>query len=230
MIIGEFDNSNFDDYEENSYDYLFKRKSKAEREEKRLTKKENRPLKKFGLLPGRRKLPLAGNFGMFDKNKRKNKNVSPNSIQVGVNSADMNTDATPSAPPESDTTPVSSPAPAEAAGVSAASKAIPNVSVSGPSSSGEAEMKVPANAITSIVSPESEKAKTTEKSDAPVSAEKATKDQTKGDAKKSNVKEAGFSSMLGFAFLGVALILAGYAIFKADQKSRKELNPLKATA
>lgn len=230
MIIGEFDNSNFDDYEEDSYDYLFRRKSKAEREEKRLTKKVNRPFKKSALVPGRRKLPLVGNFGMFDKNKRKTKNTSPNTIQVGVNSADMNTDATPSATIESDTTPVSSSAPTEAAGVGAAPPATPSVPVSGASSFGETEIKVPASAINSIVSPESDKAKTSEKAEAPTSAEKATNDQTKGDTKKSNIKEAGFSSMLGFAFLGVALILAGYAIFKADQKSRKELNPLKATA
>jgi len=225
MIIGEFDNSNFDDYEEDSYDYLFKRKSKAEREEKRLTRKANSPLKKSALIPGRRKLPLVGNFGMFDKNRHKNKNVSPNTIQVGVNSAGMNkTDASTSTPTESEPTPVSSSTPAEGGGVSAAPLNSPGAPVSSASPS-DAEVKIPASAINSIASPEG-KSKPTE-TEPPGTA---TNDQTKGDAKKSNVKEAGFSAMLGFAFLGIAIILAGYAIFKADQKSRKQLNPLKATA
>lgn len=230
MIIGEFDNSNFDNYEEDTYDYLFKRKPKAGREEKRLTRKEGRGLKKPRLMPGKRKLPLVGNFGMFDKNKRKNKNVSSNTIQVGVNSADMNRDETPSTPAEMDTAPVPSSAPPEAGAVSIAPPSSPIAQVSAGASADNSEIKVPASAINSIVSTDSEKVKTAEKAEAPASADTPSKSQSKSDEKKSNVKEAGFSSMIGFAFMGIALILAGYAIFKADQKSRKELNPLKATA
>lgn len=229
MIIGEFDNSNFDNYEEDTYDYLFKRKPKATGEKKRLIKKEGRGLKKMGLIPGKRKHPLVGNFGMFDKNKRKNKNVSANTIQVGVNSADMNTDVTPSALNETDATPVSNAAPADA-GISASPASPPSVPTAADTPAENAEVKLPASAINSIVSPESGKAKSNEKSEASVSTDEQVKTQTKVDAKKSNAKEAGFSSMLGFAFMGIALILAGYAIFKADQKSRKELTPLKATA
>lgn len=76
MIIGETFNSDYDGYEEDSYDYLFKRKTKEERQQKRTERKEKRADKKQQKQDpasgGKRRLPILGNFGLFDKNKKKN--------------------------------------------------------------------------------------------------------------------------------------------------------------
>lgn len=76
MIIGETFKSDYDGYEEDSYDYLFKRKTKEERQQKRTERKEKRADKKQQTQDpasgGKRRLPILGNFGLFDKNKKKN--------------------------------------------------------------------------------------------------------------------------------------------------------------
>lgn len=76
MIIGETFKSDYDGYEEDSYDYLFKRKTKEERQQKRTERKEKRADKKQQKQDpasgGKRRLPILGNFGLFDKNKKKN--------------------------------------------------------------------------------------------------------------------------------------------------------------
>jgi hypothetical protein len=75
MIIGETFQGDYDGYEEESYDYLFKRRTKEERQQKRTERKEKRAEKEQQKqdAPGEKsKHPLLGNFGMFDKNKRKN--------------------------------------------------------------------------------------------------------------------------------------------------------------
>ena len=46
MIIGETINSEYDGYEEENYDYLFKRKSKEERQQKKTVRQEKRAEKK----------------------------------------------------------------------------------------------------------------------------------------------------------------------------------------
>lgn len=79
MIIGETFNNQYDGYEEDSYDYLFKRRSKEERQQKKAERKEKRAEKKQerqekqAANGGKKKLQLFGNFGLFDKNKNKNK-------------------------------------------------------------------------------------------------------------------------------------------------------------
>jgi cobalamin biosynthesis Mg chelatase CobN len=75
MIIGETFQGDYDGYEEESYDYLFKRRTKEERQQKRTERKEKRAEREQQKqdAPGEKsKHPLLGNFGMFDKNKRKN--------------------------------------------------------------------------------------------------------------------------------------------------------------
>lgn len=76
MIIGETFNPNDYGYEEDSYDYLFKRRTKEERQQKRTERKEKRAEKKQQkedpASVGKRRHPLFGNFGLFDKNKKKN--------------------------------------------------------------------------------------------------------------------------------------------------------------
>lgn len=75
MIIGETFQGDYDGYEEESYDYLFKRRTKEERQQKRTERKDKRAEKEQQKqdTPGeKRKHPLLGNFGMFDKNKKKN--------------------------------------------------------------------------------------------------------------------------------------------------------------
>ena len=84
MIIGETFNNDYDGYEEDSYDYLFKRKSKEERQQrkadnkqKRSTKKqvrqEKRQEKKAGTGDTPKKHPIIGNFGLTNKTKKKEK-------------------------------------------------------------------------------------------------------------------------------------------------------------
>jgi hypothetical protein len=224
MIIGEFTESNFDNYEEDGYDYMLKPKSKPRGREKRALRKENKSFQKGGLLKGNRKHPLLGNFGMFDKKKRKGTATSSDTIQVGVQSADMNVDTPPLSEPDLAPT-NSTPAESIIPGVVAVSN--PNVPGSPEVPSDSTDIKVPSSAINAIVSSDNEKTNkaAAEKTNSLASA--PSKEPVKEDVKKSNVKEAGFSSMLGFAFLGVAIILAGFALFRADQKSRANEYPLK---
>lgn len=83
MIIGETFNSDYDGHEEDSYDYLFKRKTNEERQQKRTERKEKRADKKQQRQDpasgGKRRLPILGNFGLFDKNKKKNAPGTPGS-------------------------------------------------------------------------------------------------------------------------------------------------------
>lgn len=226
MIIGEFNESNFDNYEEDSYEYMLKPRSKPTRKEKRLSRKDN-TLQKGGSLKGRRKHPLLANFGMFDKNKRKGVVASSDTLKTGVQSADMNVDTPPANEPEM--SPPSGSAPVEAAPAGAT----PVSSSTAPTetASGNTEVKLSSAAVNAIAASEGGK------ENAPVvgrlnnaTSAAPSKLMAKEDAKKSNTKEAAFSPLLGFAFLGIALILAGFAFFKSEQKSQQQLNPLKPTA
>lgn len=77
MIIGETFNNQYDGYEEDSYDYLFKRRSKEERQQKKAERKEKRAERKEAkrdpATGEKKKLQIFKNFGLFDKNKNKNK-------------------------------------------------------------------------------------------------------------------------------------------------------------
>lgn len=208
MIIGEFTNSNYDNYEEDSYEYLFKSKPKAVRQEKRMVRKENKQLKKTGLLPGKRRSPFLGNFGMFDKNKPKNAIPSSTSVQVGVPAAESTAEVLPIAT-ESEMAASPSSKWVLPAATSQAVTSISAVPTSNEALPRNEEITIPSSLINATV-PDS----------------KAVVKEVEG---KSNVKEAAFSSILGFAFLSIAIILGGFALLKADKKSKGDFHPLKAT-
>jgi hypothetical protein len=215
MIIGEFNTSDFDGYEEDSYDYLFKKKPKGTRQEKRLVRKENKQPKKGGFLKGKRKLPLLGNFGMFDKNKKKKQLADAGTPETSFPS-DENLSTAPSAPPE----PASLPEPVVAPIASGAPG--PTTTSSNEGMPIGPEIQIPSSKINAIV-PKADNVKEDEptevKSILPGSV--APKIQVKGKetVTGSDVKKAGFSSLLGFAFLGITIILVGFAIYKVDKKS-----------
>jgi hypothetical protein len=225
MIIGEFNESNFDNYED-SYEYMLKPKSKPTRKERRLNRKDNNS-QKGGLPKGKRRHPILGNFGMFDKNKRKGGVASPETLKTGVQSADMNVDTPSANEPEMSTHPSS--ATPEAA--PAATTAVLSSTAPTEAASDNTEVKLSSQAVNAITASEDGK----ENPPAVGRLNTATsalpsKLTAKEDAEKNNTKEAAFSPLLGFAFLGIALILAGFAFFKSEQKSQQELNPLKPTA
>ena len=217
MIIGEF-KSDFDGYEEDSYDYLFKKKPKAVRQEKRLVRKENKQQKKGGIFKGKRKLPLLGNFGMFDKNKKK-KQLSDATSPEPLSLPDENVSTLPSAPPEQASLPepVAAPSAPIVAGPVATS---PN-----DGASAAPEIQIPSSKINAIV-PTADDVKeeqpTVAKSILSPSVEPKSVETKKETAKGSDIKKAGFSSLLGFAFLGLTIIVVGFALYKVDKKSSSQ--------
>ena len=215
MIIGEFNTSDFDGYEEDSYDYLFKKKPKGARQEKRLVRKENKQPKKGGFLKGKRKLPLLGNFGMFDKNKKKKQFADAGTPETSFPS-DENLSTAPSAPPE----PASLPEPV----VAPTALVVPGPATTSPNEGASTgpELQIPSSKINAIV-PKADNLKKEEptvvKSILPGSVAPKIEVKRKETVTGSDVKKAGFSSLLGFAFLGVTIILVGFAIYKVDKKS-----------
>ncbi|MDO9184465.1 MAG: hypothetical protein Q7W13_00525 [Bacteroidia bacterium] len=188
MIIGETFNSDYDGYEEDSYDYLFKRKTKEERQQKRTERKEKRADKKQqkqdSASGGKRRLPILGNFGLFDKNKKKN--------APGTTS--------PSAKKEPGDT----------------------------SESSTSEEKKIAMAGVAAMQDKSEGGTPGSESAAP--GTEAAKLEAKELDKNAKPKEAGFGPMVGFAFLGIALLLAGIAVVKGGKRPISELQPMKVAA
>ncbi len=218
MIIGEFNTSDFDGYEEDSYDYLFKKKPKGTRQEKRLVRKENKQPKKGGFLKGKRKLPLLGNFGMFDKNKKKKQLVDAGTSETSFPS-DENLSTAPSAPsePASLTEPVVAPSALVAPGLAKTS--------SNEGASAAPELQIPSSKINAIV-PTADDVKEEEatvvKSILPGSVAPKIEVKGKETVTGTDVKKAGFSSLLGFAFLGITIILVGFTLFKVDKKSNPQ--------
>ncbi len=193
MIIGETFNSDYDGYEEDSYDYLFKRKTKEERQQKRTERKEKRADKKQqkqdSASGGKRRLPILGNFGLFDKNKKKNAPGTPGST------------TSPSAKKEPGDTSESSTSEEKKIATAGAAAAIQDKSEGG--------------------TPGSESA-------AP--GTEAAKLEAKELDKNAKPKEAGFGPMVGFTFLGIALLLAGIAVVRGGKRPISELQPMKVAA
>jgi hypothetical protein len=223
MIIGEKFESEFDNYEEDNYDYLFKRKPKGVRQQKRTVRKENNQQKRHdrkthgkGLL-GKKKLPILGNFGMFDKNKKQK------AVPITVSGPEPSHEL-----PESSEAPL---LPTTAGSDSGPELQIP-ASALPPAPS--AERVRPAISSSAVEEPASDTplsasdtpgatgklnpvTTTTGKIASPASQQTPAADKDIG--KNGNKKEALFSPLVGFACLGVVLILAGYAVFKSQQKS-----------
>jgi hypothetical protein len=175
MIIEPF-KSDYNGYEEENYDYLFKRKSKEERQQKKTEKKQKREdkrqEKKSGDAP--KKHPLLGNFGLFNKNKNNEK---------------AKTGTTGSAP--------------------------------APGSSGKKEAGKVSDSV---------KEKSEDTNDSAAKESEDLKLESQELDKNEKPKEAGFGPWLGFTFLGITILIAGYAILKADKKSNPVPQPLKVAA
>ena len=187
MIIGEtFNENNYYGYEEENYDYLFKRKSKEERQQRKAENKQKRSEKKQVRQQKRQekkgdsaqKKTILGNFGLFNRNKKKEKEKE---------------------------------------------KAVTTGSTPSSSSSGKMGNVLDAlqEKATGINLPGNESTGS--------EAEAANLESKELD-QNAKPKEAGFGPMLGFAFLGITILLAGFAIYKADKKPISQLQPMKVAA
>jgi len=191
MIIGETFNNDYDGYEEDSYDYLFKRKTKEERQQRKADNKQKRAdRKQQKQIPGsegKRRLPILGNFGLFDKNKKKN-----------------------------------------ATGTSTSSSAKKEPGSTSESSTSEEKKIAMAGAGAAAMQDKSEG--DTPRSESTATGTEAAKLEMKELDKNAKPKEAGFGPMVGFAFLGIALLLAGIAVVRGGKKPISELQPMKVAA
>ncbi|MCC6600869.1 MAG: hypothetical protein IT223_09375 [Crocinitomicaceae bacterium] len=191
MIIGETFNNDYDGYEEDSYDYLFKRKTKEERQQRKADNKQKRAdRKQQKQIPGsegKRRLPILGNFGLFDKNKKKN-----------------------------------------TTGTSTSSSAKKEPGSTSESSTSEEKKIAMAGAGAAAMQDKSEGG--TPGSESAASGTEAAKLEMKELDKNAKPKEAGFGPMVGFAFLGIALLLAGIAVVKGGKRPISELQPMKVAA
>ena len=207
MIIGEFQ-SEYDGYDEANFDYLFKRKpkagqTKAERKDMHKQRKATRRLpggRKFPLI-GRKKRPVQGNFGIFDKEK----------VQETAGTTEL---------PPAETLPDTPPSPT----ISAPAEPIttPKTVLPSPMESSETgEIKIPANKVTEVaktIVPADDKSS----SPTPVSELTAENKETVSPVKPnipSNPKEASFAKFIGFGGLFIVVCILGYTMFRAHQTS-----------
>lgn len=212
MIIGENINSQYDGYEEENYDYLFKRKSKEERQQKKTERKEKRTEKKQvrqekraekkqakqdPATGGKKKLQIFGNFGLFDKNK--NKKNAPGSSTTPGSSAKTDTGASSesSSSEESKATPET-----KSAAIGAAASASQDKTESGNTSGGEAG----------------------------ANTEGANTENKELDKNGNPKKEAGMGAIFGFVCLGLVVTVIGVVLFKSDKKAQPVPQPLKVAA
>ncbi|MBI3520624.1 MAG: hypothetical protein HY062_14895 [Bacteroidetes bacterium] len=219
MIIGETFKSDYDSYGEENYDYLFKRKpsparqqKKTEKKEKKFAKKQGRQVKrqdkKAGIIPKKRL--IQGNFGMFNKNKRKEE-AAKAAAELPDNSEAENTSLPTEEPiptPEA-TTPVENTDAGESANENAETPVVP----SDESNSSESEYDE-----------YDEYGYDDSSFDEPADKSKS---ETKNESKES--KSKGFGAAIGFVFLGITIGLTAYALLSSDKKS-KELIPFKHAA
>lgn len=209
MIIGENINGQYDGYEEENYDYLFKRKSKEERQQKKTERKEKRTEKKQvrqdkraekklakqdPATGGKKKLQIFGNFGLFDKNKNK-KNASGSSTTPGSSAKKE-----PGASSESSSSEESKSTPDVKLGIAgAAASASQDKAEGGNTSGGESG----------------------------ANTESANKEVDKDGNPK---KEAGMGAIFGFVCLGLVVTVIGVVLFKSDKKANPVQQPLKVAA
>lgn len=211
MIIGETINSEYDGYEEENYDYLFKRKSKEERQQKKTVRQEKRAEKKQVKQVKRqekkatkaanpKKHPILGNFGLFNKNKKKEAAAAAKT--------------------------------AGSSGASGSSGKKEADSDSGSSSGGEASgggLAALAAGAAGLLN-KSEGGNTPANESAGEGNEGAKMESKELDANGNPKKQAGMGAMFGFVCLGITILLVGVAIYKADKKPVSELQPLRAAA
>lgn len=217
MIIGEtYNENNYYGHGEENYDYLFKRKTKEERQQKKVERKEKRTEKKVirqgkreekklqkeaGGNGGKRKLPILGNFGLFDKNKKKNN--APGS--TGSSSSSES-----SAKRETADSPESS--------RSEESKSTPEIKTAAPGTGA---------ASAAADKTESGSASTSESGDG---SEGAKTESTAVDKNGNPKKEAGFGPMFGFVMLGITVLVVGVVLYGVNKKSKEALPAMKVAA
>ncbi len=219
MIIGETFKSDYDSYGEENYDYLFKRKPSPARQQKKAEKKENKGVKKqgrqlkrqdkkAGIIPKKRL--IQGNFGMFNKNKRKEE-----AAKVAADLPDNNEAENTSLPTE-EPTPVPE---ATALEGNAGESANANENTETPAASSEEN-----NSGESEYDEYDEYGYDESSFDEPG-------DKAKTDTKEKTMegKSKGFGAAIGFVFLGITIGLTAYALLSSDKKS-KELLPFKHAA
>lgn len=216
MIIGETFKSDYDSYGEENYDYLFKRKPSPARQQKKAEKKENKAVKKqakqlkrhdkkAGIIPKKRL--IQANFGMFNKNKRKE--------EAAKAAAELPDNAEAENMPLPTDEPTSGPeAHASSENINGGESASENTEAPAVSSeennSGESEYDEYGYDDSSFDEP----------------ADKA-KSETKQSSKET--KSNGFGAIVGYVFLGITIGLTAYALLSSDKKS-KELLPFKHAA
>lgn len=188
MIIGEtFNERTHYGRGDDRYDYLFRRRTKEERKQHRQEKKQARQERREEKRQpsgseGKHRLPLFGNFGLFDRNKNKKSTNTTSSIAKKESGASAETSAI------------------EEAKKNTAEPAMQDRSEGGNSSENESAIQ------------------------------ETSKLESKELDPNTKPKEAGFGPLLGFAFLGITILIAGIAIYKADKKPISELQPLRAAA
>lgn len=216
MIIGEnFNENNYYGYGEENYDYLFKRKTKEERQQKKVERKEKRETKKVirqgkreekklqketGGTGGKRRLPILGNFGLFDKNKKKTGAPGTSSSPA----AKRESGESPETPrdEESKSTPENKLASPAATAAAAAAEKSESGNTSGSSSQSESGG----------------------------GSEGAKSESTSLDKDGKPKKEAGFGPMFGFAMLGITVLVVGAVLYGVSKKSKEALPAMKMAA
>ena len=220
MIIGENINSEYDGYEEENYDYLFKRKNKEVRQQKKAEKKQvrqekkqvrqekrvekkqvrqvKREEKKAGITP--KKHPILGNFGLFNKNKKKEEAAK-----------------------------------AKAAATSPGSSAIK--APSGTSDSSPVDEGTQAGGgLTALAAGAASLLDKTEGSNSPGSesaaegTENTNLENKELDENGNPKKEAGMGAVFGFVCLGIVVTVIGVVLFKSGKQEQPVMQPLRAAA
>jgi len=217
MIIGENFKSDYDGYGEENYDYLFKRKPNPARQQKKAEKKENKAFKKQGRqlkrqdkkagIAPKRKL-IQGNFGLFNKNKRKEAAAL---AEVPESNEADNTASTIE----------------EANSIPESPTAVQNTDSGESGNENTGTPEAPSEDINSNESEYDEYEY--DESGYDESVDKA-KTETKSETKDSKSKDKGFSSSIGFVFLGFTIALVGFALYSSDKKSKEILAPFKHTS
>ncbi|MGQ0827911.1 MAG: hypothetical protein ACT4ON_05910 [Bacteroidota bacterium] len=208
MIIGEtFNENSYYGYEEENYDYLFKRKSKEERQQKKEERKQNRTEKKQlrqdkrtekklqkqdPASGGKRRLPILGNFGLFDKNKNKK--------NAGTSGGVANS---PAKKEPGDTSEPSTIEEKRIAMASAGAAATQDKSEGSKTSGNESDTE--GSSVAKLESKELDK---------------------NGNPKK----EAGFGPMFGFAMLGITVLVVGAVLYGVNKKSNPSPQSIKVAA
>ncbi|MBS1635369.1 MAG: hypothetical protein JST26_05555 [Bacteroidetes bacterium] len=246
MISGETFNENYSGYEEASYDYHFKRKGHEAGGQKKPGKKlpfQNRKPGKFipkpagkKPFPGTKKSLIKTNFGLFNKNKKKeasgwqqneqetNTNPEAENASPEVNPASperSNTSDAPTVDEANQNQAVNNPTNPDANNASDN-----NQSAAGGGSEESPRTRDPENPEQGAEGSERESESDYESE----YDEPTTKPDTKTNDKAGQDKKSGGGAWIGWTCLGITFLLVGYALLSSDKKSKEILPPFKTAA